>query len=76
MVPRKMCNHNACTVEERNFQNIFMISAVITWKGVGQPFFIGRNGIKVNEASYLTHLRDDLILAVETMYPNKDFTFV
>ena len=53
-----------------------MISAVITWKGVGQPFFIGRNGIKVNEASYLTHLRDNLILAVEAMYPNKDFTFV
>ena len=53
-----------------------MVSAVITWKGVSQPFFIGGNGIKVNGASYLKHLRDDLIPAVEAMYPNKDFTFV
>ena len=37
---------------------------------------VGGNGINVNEASYLKHLRDDLIPAVEAMYPNKDFTFV
>ena len=53
-----------------------MVSTVITWKGASQPFFIGGNGIKVNGASYLKHLRDDLIPAVEAMYPNKDFTFV
>ena len=53
-----------------------MVSAVITWKGVSQPSFIGGNGIKVNGASYLKHLRDDLIPAVEAMYPNKDFQFV
>ena len=52
-----------------------MVSSVITWKGVSQPFFIGGNGIKVNEASYLKHLCDDLIPA-EAMYLNKDFTFV
>ena len=51
-------------------------SDVITWKGVSQPFFIVGNGIKVNGASYLKHLRDDLIPAVEAMYSNKDFTFV
>ena len=39
-----------------------MVSAVTTWKGVSQPFFIGGNRIKVN--------------VVEAMYPNKDFTFV
>ena len=53
-----------------------MVSAVITWKGVSQPFFIGGNGIKKNGASYLKHLHDDLIPDVEAMYPNKDFTFV
>ena len=53
-----------------------MVFAAITWKDVSQPFFIGGNGIKVNEASYLKHLRDDLISPVEAMYPNKDFTFV
>ena len=53
-----------------------MVAAVITWKGFSQPFFIGGNGIKVNGASYLKHLHDDLILAVEAIYPNKDFTFV
>ena len=53
-----------------------MVSAVITRKGFSQPFFFGVNGIKVNRASYLKHFRDDLICAVEAMYPNKDFTFV
>ena len=53
-----------------------MVSAVITWKGVSQPFFIGGNGIKVNGASNLKQLPDDLIPAVEAMYPNKDFTFM
>ena len=41
------------------------------WKVVSHPFFIGGNGIKVNAASYLKHLHDDVILTVETMYPNK-----
>ena len=50
-----------------------MVSAVITWKGVSQSFFIGENGTKVIGASYLKKLRDDLIPAVEAMYPNKDF---
>ena len=53
-----------------------MVSAVITWKDVSQSFFIGGNGIKVNGSFYLKHFRDDLILAVEAMYPKKDFTFV
>ena len=30
----------------------------------------------MNGASYLKHLRDDLIPAVKVMHPNKDFTFV
>ena len=57
------------------FSKMVMVSSVITWKGVSQPFFIGGNGIKVNGASYLKHLCDDLIPA-EAMYLNKDFTFV
>ena len=32
------------------------VYAVITWKGLSQPFFIGGNGIKVNGASYMKHL--------------------
>ena len=58
------------------FSKKVMVSSAITWKGVSQPFFIGGNRIKVNGASYLKQLRDDLIPAVEAMYPNKDFTFV
>ena len=53
-----------------------MVSAVITWKGVSQPFFIGGNGIKLNGASYLKHLHDDVTPAVEAMNPKKDFTFM
>ena len=46
MVPRKMCNWNACTAKETNFRKKVMASAVITWRGVSQPFVIGGNGIK------------------------------
>ena len=53
-----------------------MVSAVITWKGVSQPFFIGGNGIKVNGVSIMKHLCDDLIPAAEAMDRNKDFAFV
>ena len=58
------------------FSKKVMVSAVITWKGVSQPFFIGGNGIKVNGASCLKHLSDDLIPAAQAMHMNKDFTFV
>ena len=58
------------------FSKKVMVSAVIPWKGVSQSFFIGVNGINMNGASYLKHLRDDLIPAIEAMNPNKDFTFV
>ena len=34
--------------EGNKFSKKVMVSAVITWKGVSQPFFIGGNGIKVN----------------------------
>ena len=53
-----------------------MVSAVVTWKGVSQPYFVGGNGIKVNGASYLNHLRDELIPLVEEKYPRNYFTFV
>ena len=53
-----------------------MVSAVITWEGVSQTFFVDGNGIKVNGASYLKHFHGDLIPALEAMCPNKDFTLV
>ena len=60
--------------EGNKFSTKVMVSTVITWKGVSQPFFIGGNGIKMNAVSYLKHLLDDLIPAVEAMDLNKDFT--
>ena len=42
-----------------------MVSTLRTWKGVSQPFLIDGNVIKVNGASYLNHIRDDLIPADE-----------
>ena len=74
--PKKDVQTERLFSKGNNFLKKVMVSAVITWKGVSQPFFIGGNGIKVNGASYLKHLRDDLIPAVEAMYLNKDFTFV
>ena len=74
--PKKDVQLKRLYSKENKFSKNVMVSAVITWKGVSQPFFIGGNGIKVNGASNLKQLRDDLIPAVEAMYPNKDFTFV
>ena len=74
--PKKDVQPERLYSEGNKFLEKVMVSTVITWKGVSQPFYIGGNGIKVNEASYLKHLRDDLIAAVEAIYSNKDFTFV
>ena len=32
-----------------------MFSAVISWCGAAQPFFVNENGIKVNKESYCRH---------------------
>ena len=74
--PKKDMQPECLYREENKFLENVMVSAVITWKGVSQPLFIGGNGIKVNRASYMKHLHDDLIPDVEAMYPNKDFTFM
>ena len=74
--PRKDVQPEYLYSEGNKFSKKLVVSAVITWKGVGQNFFIGGNGIKVNGATYLKHLRDDLIPAAEAMHLNKDFTFV
>ena len=74
--PKKDVQLERLYSEENKFSKKVMVSAVITWKGVSQPFFIGGNGIRVYGASYPKHLRDDLIAAVEAMYPIKNFTFM
>ena len=74
--PKKDVQQERLYSEGNKFAKKVKVSVMITWKGVSQLFFIGGNGIKVNGASYLKHLRDDLIPAVEAIYPNKDFTFV
>ena len=48
--------------EGNKFSKKFMVSTVITWKGVSQPFFIGGNEIKVSGASYLKHLLSEASL--------------
>ena len=53
-----------------------MVSAVMTRKGVVGPFFVADENIKVNGASYLRHLREDLIPAIELLFPRNDFIFV
>ena len=57
--PKKDVQSERLYSEGNKFSKKIMVSAVITWKGVNQPFFIGENGIKVNGASYLKPLRDD-----------------
>lgn len=56
---------------EKNKQSVkVMVSAIFSWKGVSE------HQIKVNSDSYLVNLRDELIPAAESLYPNDDFTFV
>ena len=74
--PKKDVQPERLYSKGNKFSKKVMVFAVITWKGVRQTFLIGGNGIKVNGASYLKHLCDDLIPTVEAMNPNKDFTFV
>ena len=74
--PKKDVEPECLYSEGNRFLKNVMVCAVITWKGVSQPFFTGGNEIKVNGASYLKHLHDNLIPTVEAMYPYKDFTFV
>ena len=49
--PKKDVQLKRLYSKENKFSKNVMVSAVITWKGVSQPFFIGGNGIKV-EAMY------------------------
>ena len=74
--PNKGAQPERLYSDGNKFLKKVMVSTVITWKDVSQLFFIGGNGIKVNGPSYLEHFRDDLILAVEAICPNKDFTFM
>ena len=74
--PKKYVQLGHLYSKGNKFSKKALVSAVITWKGVSQPFLIGGNGIKLNGVSYLKHLRNDVIPAVEAMYLNKDFTFV
>ena len=63
--PKKDVQPERLYSEGNKFSEKVMVSTLITWKGVSQPFFIGGNVIKVNRASYLNHLHDDLIPADE-----------
>ena len=50
--PKKEVQSECLCSEENKFSKKVMVSTVIPWKGVSQPFFIGGNGIK-NERSLL-----------------------
>ena len=69
--PKKDVQWERLYSEGNTFSKKVMVSAVITWKGVSQPFFIGANEIKVNEDSYLKHLRDDFILLLKQCIQTK-----
>ena len=73
--PKKDVQPERLYSEGNKFSKKVVVSAVVIWKGFSQPFFIGGNEIKVNGASYLKHLRDDFIPAVEATLLNKGFTF-
>ena len=51
--PKKDVQPEHLHCKGNKFSKKVMVSTVITWKGVSQPFFIGGNGTKVNGASYL-----------------------
>ena len=44
-----------------------MASAAISWYGLSKPFFVNRNGIRVNKENYCRHLRKELFPAIEKL---------
>ena len=57
------------------FSKSVMVSAVITYRGVTPPYFMEENE-KVNQISFKKHLEEDLIPALEQLYPRKDFVYL
>ena len=52
-----------------------MVSAAILWYGVTKPFFVNKNGIKVNKENYCRHLRKELFPAIEKVVKLDDWIF-
>ena len=59
--PKKDVQPESLYSKGNKFLKKVMISTVITWKVVSQPFCIGGNGIKVNGTSNLIGLQNRLI---------------
>ena len=53
-----------------------MVSAILTWKGATEPFFVDGEGVKINGEVFLQHLEQDLIPGMKEMYPRNDFIYL
>ena len=53
-----------------------MVSALITWKGIIGPLFLGEKGLKINGNLYLEHSQNQMIPSLEELFPNTDFIFI
>lgn len=62
--------------EGNKFSIKVMVSAVLSWKGISKPFFVGGSSLKTNSKSYLKHLKEELVPAMKRLYPNNNFTFI
>ena len=68
MVPRKKCNQNACAVEKTNFWKRLWYPLWYPGKVLVSLSLLVEMESKMSGASYLKHLRDDLIkLCIRTM---------
>lgn len=53
-----------------------MVSAALTWHGVTSPFFVGKQGLKVNAKNYRNHLKNKLFPAINKVCPRKNWIFI
>ena len=62
--------------KSNKFSEKLMVSCVVSYNGISNPFFVNPQAIKVNSELYTNHLRDDLLPACHDLYPGGDFIFV
>ena len=58
------------------FSKKLMTSCVVSWNGVSMPFFVNPAKTKINARFYTDHLENELIPAINEMYPHGDAIFV
>ena len=67
-------HENQFSLTKRMFQKV-IVSAAISWYGVTKPFFINKNGVKINRGNYCQHFLKKLFSTIEIAVKRDDWIF-